>query len=102
MSPACAFLFDQALRDGDPTLHPRWVAWLSSLGLDSNELLPDAAILVNRESNNFELHVSQVRRKEDGSHWVDEVLCALVSEPRVIPLGHLRVWPHPRGVPAYA
>jgi hypothetical protein len=68
--------------------------------LDPDDLLPDAAIRVDHETNQYELHVSKVRRRSDGERWVDFASMSLVTEPLVVPIGIRRTWPEPHDVPA--
>lgn len=86
--------YDRGTVESDPTLRSRLVEWVRSLGLDPDELLPDAVIVMGM--GEYELHVSQIVRKEDGSRWVDEARLELVSKPVVVGLGQNKSWPAPR------
>lgn len=87
------FRLDRDARVADPTLVPRWAEWVSSLGLDPNELLQDAVIRMDPATNQYVLHVTKIRRTPEGAHWIDEATMQLVSEPLIIPIGPHVVWP---------
>jgi hypothetical protein len=66
-------------------------AWVKSLGVDPNDVLPSLVIRMGKST--YELHLSRFVRSEQGRIRFDEALERPVSEPLIVDLGTAKSWP---------